>query len=156
MVHEESWVRRNGWNTLFLLLAVLSLPFVYPFIGRLFSVPLSYLNAVNRVYEHGSRSGELGGLPYFNANISEYRVAWNAGGYGYFDAFSFLVSYIVLPIVLWSATIVSSALGIYLFYELLRSWIRRKQVKHILELTKGYVRIIVRALNALNQLVWKL
>ncbi|MCP8316329.1 MAG: hypothetical protein H3Z51_05645 [archaeon] len=69
----KSWIRRNaGLIQLAITVGLLVAPIVLPYIQ-------SYFNSVIRIYEHGVRSGELGGLPYFNTNIQEWRVAWNAG-----------------------------------------------------------------------------
>lgn len=144
MKSQKSWIRRNAWNIIFLILAILSpyLTSIVAFTAHQVSIFSSYFDAVNRIYEHGMRSGELGGLPYFNVNISEYRVAWNAGGYGSFDAFAFIMSYIVSPILFWSTITATSFLVIYLCYELLCSWMQKKKEKRFLELIRpGYIRM---------------
>lgn len=129
MINKKSWLRRNAWNIIIVLVSILApfLPSIVAFASHQVSVLSSYFDAVHRIYEHGVRSGELGGLPYFNTNISEFGVAWNAAGYGSFNAFAFIMVYVVSPIVLWSTVIATSFLTIYLIYDLLCSWMQKRK-----------------------------
>lgn len=127
-------MRRNAWNIIFLVIAVV--PFIAPIVLQGWSIVYSYLDTNMRIYEHGLRSGELGGLPYFNTDIRAYRVAWNAGGLGRFDSFGFILKYFVSPIVLWATGITIVCSGFYIGYKLLRSWVEKRKLKRFLDLIR--------------------
>ena len=87
----NTFIHKNKWKIITLIIAVWSAPDVAPFV-------VSYFSANIRIYDHGITSGELGGAAYFNTKIGEWRVAWNAGGLGSFNALLFIFQVFILPI----------------------------------------------------------